>query len=111
MCKVMFYNTKSLLPNVMILFVIFAGSLSHEAREAFLSALVSEGTFLSCYSLVFDRNLRPDQNEFHSTGRAEWLDKSRRKCLLLWHRIPDWADLIISFVSIALEFLLWLICA
>ncbi|KAL1569203.1 Vacuolar protein-sorting-associated protein 25 [Salvia divinorum] len=48
-------------------------SLSNEAREAFLSALVSE-------------------------GRAEWLDKSHRKCLLLWHRIPDWADLMISFV-------------
>lgn len=41
------------------------------------------------------------QNKFHLTGRAEWLDKSHRKCLLLWHRIQDWADLIISFVSIA----------
>ncbi|KAH6763383.1 E2F/DP family winged-helix DNA-binding domain-containing protein [Perilla frutescens var. hirtella] len=49
-------------------------SLSHEAREAYLSALVSE-------------------------GRAEWLDKSHRKCLLLWHRIQDWAELIISFVK------------
>ncbi|KAK4422494.1 Vacuolar protein sorting-associated protein 25 [Sesamum alatum] len=49
-------------------------SLSHEAREAFLSALISE-------------------------GRAEWLDKSHKKCLILWHRIQDWADLIISFVK------------
>ncbi|KAM7267411.1 hypothetical protein ACFE04_009577 [Oxalis oulophora] len=49
-------------------------SLSHEAREVFLSALVSE-------------------------GRAEWLDKGHRKCLLLWHRIPEWADLIIRFVK------------
>ncbi|KAL0371933.1 UNVERIFIED_CONTAM: Vacuolar protein sorting-associated protein 25 [Sesamum calycinum] len=49
-------------------------SLSHEAREAFLSALVLE-------------------------GRAEWLDKSHKKCLILWHRIQDWADLIISFVK------------
>ncbi|CAA2972493.1 vacuolar sorting-associated 25 [Olea europaea subsp. europaea] len=47
-------------------------SLSHEAREAFLSALVSE-------------------------GRAEWLDKGHRKCLILWHRIQDWADLILHF--------------
>ncbi|XP_075518076.1 vacuolar protein sorting-associated protein 25-like [Primulina tabacum] len=49
-------------------------SLSHEAREAFLSALVSE-------------------------GRAEWLDKGNRKCLILWHRIQDWADLILRFVK------------
>ncbi|CAI0541474.1 unnamed protein product [Linum tenue] len=48
-------------------------SLSHEAREAFLSALVSE-------------------------GRAEWLDKGHKKCLLLWHRIQDWADIILNFV-------------
>ncbi|CAK7345722.1 unnamed protein product [Dovyalis caffra] len=50
-----------------------AGSLSHEAREAFLSALVSE-------------------------GRAEWLDKGHRKCLILWHRIQDWADILVHFV-------------
>ncbi|KAL2234633.1 UNVERIFIED_CONTAM: Vacuolar protein sorting-associated protein 25, partial [Sesamum indicum] len=50
-------------------------SLSHEAREAFLSALVAE-------------------------GRAEWLDKSHKKILILWHSIKDWADLIISFVDI-----------
>ncbi|XP_030948809.1 vacuolar protein sorting-associated protein 25 isoform X1 [Quercus lobata] len=50
------------------------GSLSHEAREAFLSALVSE-------------------------GRAEWLDKGHRKCLILWHRVQDWADIIFRFVK------------
>ncbi|OIT04955.1 PREDICTED: vacuolar protein sorting-associated protein 25-like [Nicotiana attenuata] len=49
-------------------------SLSHEAREAFLSALVSD-------------------------GRAEWMDKDHRKCLILWHRIQDWADLIVNFVK------------
>ncbi|KAA8521193.1 hypothetical protein F0562_011872 [Nyssa sinensis] len=49
-------------------------SVSHEAREAFLSALVSD-------------------------GRAEWMDKGHRKCLILWHRIQDWADLILSFVK------------
>lgn len=49
-------------------------SLSHEAREAFLSALVSE-------------------------GRAEWLQKGHRKCLILWHRIQDWADIILHFVK------------
>ncbi|KAJ8448444.1 hypothetical protein Cgig2_022072 [Carnegiea gigantea] len=49
-------------------------SLSHEARDAFLSALVAE-------------------------GRAEWLDKSHRKCLVLWHRIQDWADIIVRFVK------------
>jgi ESCRT-II complex subunit VPS25 len=49
-------------------------SLSHEAREVFLSALVSE-------------------------GRAEWRDKGHRKCLVLWHRIQDWADLVLRFVK------------
>lgn len=49
-------------------------SLSHEAREAFLSALVAE-------------------------GRAEWLEKSHRKCLILWHRIQDWTDIILRFVK------------
>ncbi|PWA45837.1 E2F/DP family protein [Artemisia annua] len=49
-------------------------SLNHEAREAFLSALVSD-------------------------GRAEWMDKNRRQCLILWHRIKDWADLILNFVK------------
>ncbi|KAB5573825.1 hypothetical protein DKX38_001019 [Salix brachista] len=48
-------------------------SLSNEAREAFLSALVSE-------------------------GRAEWLDRGHRKCLILWHRIQDWADILLQFV-------------
>ncbi|KAI5436858.1 Vacuolar protein-sorting-associated protein 25, variant 4 [Lathyrus oleraceus] len=49
-----------------------ARSLTHEAREALLSALVSE-------------------------GRAEWMDKGRRKCLILWHRIQDWADILLQF--------------
>ncbi|KAL9447871.1 hypothetical protein AB3S75_015363 [Citrus x aurantiifolia] len=49
-------------------------SLNNEARETFLSALVSE-------------------------GRAEWLDKGHRKCLILWHRIQDWADIILRFVK------------
>ncbi|XP_023760039.1 vacuolar protein sorting-associated protein 25 [Lactuca sativa] len=49
-------------------------SLNHEAREAFLSAIVLD-------------------------GRAEWMDKSHRQCLILWHRIKDWADLIIRFVK------------
>ncbi|KAF7829177.1 vacuolar protein sorting-associated protein 25 [Senna tora] len=49
-------------------------SLSHEAREAFLSALVSE-------------------------GRAEWMDKGHKKCLILWHRIQDWADIIVQFAK------------
>ncbi|XP_039015781.1 vacuolar protein sorting-associated protein 25-like isoform X3 [Hibiscus syriacus] len=49
-------------------------TLSHEAREAFLSDLVAE-------------------------GRAEWLDKGRRSCLILWHRIQDWADIIVNFVK------------
>uniref|UniRef100_A0A2P2K677 ESCRT-II complex subunit VPS25 n=1 Tax=Rhizophora mucronata TaxID=61149 RepID=A0A2P2K677_RHIMU len=49
-------------------------SLSHEARDAFLSALVSE-------------------------GRAAWLDRGHRKCLILWHRIQDWADIILKFVK------------
>ncbi|CAB4277526.1 unnamed protein product [Prunus armeniaca] len=49
-------------------------SLTHEAREAFLSALVSQ-------------------------GRAEWLDKNHRKCLILWHRIQEWANIILEFVK------------
>ncbi|KAA8525825.1 hypothetical protein F0562_007680 [Nyssa sinensis] len=49
-------------------------TLSHEARGAFLSALVSD-------------------------GRAEWMEKGHRKCLILWHRIQDWADLILRFVK------------
>ncbi|KAL9264322.1 Vacuolar protein sorting-associated protein 25-like protein [Drosera capensis] len=49
-------------------------SLSHEARVAFLSALVAE-------------------------GRAEWMDKGQRKCLVLWHRIQDWADIILRFAK------------
>ncbi|ERN02069.1 hypothetical protein AMTRI_Chr02g223760 [Amborella trichopoda] len=49
-------------------------SLRHEAKEVFLSALVSE-------------------------GRAEWLEKGHKKCLILWHRIPDWADYILQFVK------------
>lgn len=27
------------------------------------------------------------------------MDKGHRKCLILWHRIQDWADLIVHFVS------------
>lgn len=49
-------------------------SLSHEAREVFLSTIVGE-------------------------GRAEWMDKGHRKCLILWHRIQDWADIIVQFVK------------
>ncbi|CAN6486685.1 unnamed protein product [Victoria cruziana] len=48
-------------------------SLTYEAKEAFLSALISE-------------------------GRAEWMDKSHRKCLILWHRVQEWADIILQFV-------------
>ncbi|XP_050265682.1 vacuolar protein sorting-associated protein 25 isoform X2 [Quercus robur] len=31
--------------------------------------------------------------------RAEWLDKGHRKCLILWHRVQDWADIIFRFVK------------
>ncbi|THU65071.1 hypothetical protein C4D60_Mb01t33270 [Musa balbisiana] len=50
------------------------GSLSHEAREVFLSALISE-------------------------GHAEWMDKDHRKCLMLWFRLQEWADYILNFVK------------
>ncbi|KAF3434591.1 hypothetical protein FNV43_RR21676 [Rhamnella rubrinervis] len=46
----------------------FSGSLIHEAREAFISALVSE-------------------------------DKGHRKCLILWHGIQEWANIILNFVK------------
>ncbi|RCV14106.1 hypothetical protein SETIT_2G400000v2 [Setaria italica] len=49
-------------------------SLSHEAKEVFLAALVSE-------------------------GRAEWMDKGHKKCLILWLRIQDWANFLINFVK------------
>ncbi|XP_042481794.1 vacuolar protein sorting-associated protein 25 isoform X2 [Macadamia integrifolia] len=49
-------------------------SLSHEARDVFLSALVTD-------------------------GRAEWMDKGHKKCLILWLRIQDWADCILRFVK------------
>ena len=49
-------------------------SLSYEAKEVFLAALVSE-------------------------GRAEWIDKSHKKCLILWLRIQDWANYILDFVK------------
>ncbi|XP_009421049.1 vacuolar protein sorting-associated protein 25-like isoform X2 [Musa acuminata AAA Group] len=49
-------------------------SLSHEAREVFLSALISE-------------------------GHAEWMDKDHRKCLMLWLRLQEWADYILNFVK------------
>uniref|UniRef100_A0A7C9CPK9 ESCRT-II complex subunit VPS25 n=1 Tax=Opuntia streptacantha TaxID=393608 RepID=A0A7C9CPK9_OPUST len=49
-------------------------SLSYEAREAFMISLVAE-------------------------GRAEWMDKERRKCLILWHRIQEWADIIHRFAK------------
>ncbi|THU58714.1 hypothetical protein C4D60_Mb03t17330 [Musa balbisiana] len=54
--------------------LLLAGSLSHEARQVFLAALVNE-------------------------GRAEWIDKSHKKCLILWLRIQDWADCILNFVK------------
>ncbi|CAK9232334.1 unnamed protein product [Sphagnum jensenii] len=47
--------------------------LTYEAREVFLGALVSE-------------------------GKAEWMDKGHRRCLILWRRIQDWAELLLSFV-------------
>ena len=37
--------------------------------------------------------------KFHCvTGRAEWMDKGHKKCLILWMRIQDWADYIVNFV-------------
>lgn len=37
---------------------------------------------------------------FCLTGRAEWMDKGHRKCLILWHRIQDWADILLQFVGL-----------
>ncbi|CAM6119324.1 unnamed protein product [Calypogeia fissa] len=48
--------------------------LSHEARALFLGALVSE-------------------------GKAEWLDKGHRKCLILWRAINEWAKVLLDFVK------------
>lgn len=78
-----------------------AGSLTHEAREAFLSALVSEGV---CFIHVNGFIILVFGSEkclmCNLTGRAEWMDKGHRKCLILWHRIQDWADILIQFVGL-----------
>ncbi|CAI5984882.1 unnamed protein product [Closterium sp. NIES-64] len=47
--------------------------LTFEARQVFLEALVAE-------------------------GRAEWTDRSRTRCLILWKSINDWADTLLQFV-------------
>ncbi|MCO5564201.1 hypothetical protein L7F22_017859 [Adiantum nelumboides] len=47
--------------------------LTYEARQLFIGALVSE-------------------------GRAEWLDKEHQKCLILWRKVQNWADMILQFV-------------
>eukprot|EP00475_Leptophrys_vorax_P025835 TRINITY_DN3613_c0_g1_i1.p1 TRINITY_DN3613_c0_g1~~TRINITY_DN3613_c0_g1_i1.p1 ORF type:complete len:184 (+),score=0.59 TRINITY_DN3613_c0_g1_i1:421-972(+) len=47
--------------------------LSFEARQLFLDALVTQ-------------------------GRAEWTDRSRTRCLILWRKVPDWADVILQWV-------------
>ncbi|KAG2499685.1 hypothetical protein HYH03_002620 [Edaphochlamys debaryana] len=31
-------------------------------------------------------------------GRAEWLDKSKRQCLILWKRIDEWVAVLLDFV-------------
>eukprot|EP00262_Sarcandra_glabra_P009400 TRINITY_DN2375_c0_g1_i1.p1 TRINITY_DN2375_c0_g1~~TRINITY_DN2375_c0_g1_i1.p1 ORF type:complete len:180 (-),score=22.88 TRINITY_DN2375_c0_g1_i1:319-858(-) len=54
--------------------LVIERTLSHEARKVFLASLVSE-------------------------GRAEWMDKGHKKCLILWLRIQDWADSILRFVK------------
>ncbi|XP_057723975.1 vacuolar protein sorting-associated protein 25-like isoform X2 [Arachis stenosperma] len=51
---------------------VIGRSLTYEAREAFLSTLVAD-------------------------GRAEWMDKGHRKCLILWHRIHEWAETLVQF--------------
>nr|XP_045090358.1 vacuolar protein sorting-associated protein 25-like [Aegilops tauschii subsp. strangulata] len=56
-------------------------SLSYEAKEAFLAALVSE------------------ESQVQTAGRAEWIDKGHKKCLILWLRIQDWANYILDFVK------------
>ncbi|GBG71906.1 hypothetical protein CBR_g10842 [Chara braunii] len=48
--------------------------LNTEAKRVFLSALVSE-------------------------GRAEWLDKAQRRCLIFWRRVEDWAGYIYSWAD------------
>uniref|UniRef100_A0ACD5YGI0 Uncharacterized protein n=1 Tax=Avena sativa TaxID=4498 RepID=A0ACD5YGI0_AVESA len=49
-------------------------SLSPEATEVFLSALVME-------------------------GHAEWTDLTQTKCLVLWRSIQDWANYILNFLN------------
>ncbi|XLT86012.1 hypothetical protein HN873_007765 [Arachis hypogaea] len=51
---------------------VIGRSLTYEAREAFLLALVAD-------------------------GRAEWMDKGHRKCLILWNQIQEWAEILVQF--------------
>ncbi|OEL13930.1 Vacuolar protein sorting-associated protein 25 [Dichanthelium oligosanthes] len=52
-------------------------SLSREAKEVFLSALVTEGEWEYLNSVP---------------GHAEWMDGNCYKCLILWLTIQDWAN-------------------
>jgi hypothetical protein len=38
--------------------------------------------------------------QVQTAGRAEWIDKSHKKCLILWLRIQDWANYILDFVRL-----------
>lgn len=48
--------------------------LNQEAKTCFLSALVVQ-------------------------GHALWLDKAHSQCLVLWKRLPEWADIIYTFAQ------------
>jgi ESCRT-II complex subunit VPS25 len=52
-----------------------AGHLNAEARTAFLSALVD-------------------------AGNGEWLDPQRSRCLVLWRKLDDWAELVYKWVRL-----------
>eukprot|EP00798_Chlamydomonas_sp_ICE-L_P009810 gene9810-7698_t len=51
-----------------------------------------------------NRKLTPDArfaflDDLVSIGSAEWLDKTKRRCLILWRKIPEWAAAIQGFVQ------------
>lgn len=62
-----------------------------------LVTLVSYNKFMQCGVIWFEI-----QHLFkicaETAGRAEWMDKGHKKCLILWLRIQDWANFLINFV-------------
>ena len=79
-----------------------AGRLNQEAKTCFLSALVVQGACIGaaldlCLPLVcICRGLQASRT---LVGHALWLDKAHSQCLVLWKRLPEWAEVIYTFAQ------------